>query len=107
MKYYQFIPIWKSNKPRHRKMSGGFWFVGDNSICDTKFKSIADGLDAANGDGTLLREENWEIYECSFFGLLKTRIMLGTLERDGLLTSYYDEYSNLCANTSKVYVFPN
>lgn len=66
--YYKFIPIWKTRN-----------FIGCKDIIYTKFASIEDGLVAAEIDGTALREENWNIFEYSFLGLLKKKISLRSL----------------------------
>jgi len=79
MKYYIFNPIWKDNTRANKWAE----FIGDNSICYTKFASIKDGLIAAKLDGTALREQNWEIFECYFF--YKKRIMIETLYNQGYL----------------------
>jgi hypothetical protein len=86
MRYYTFNPIWKDNS---KKSKSDFYFIGDNSICGTKFKSIQDGLIAAKLDGTGLREENWEILECGW--ILKTRIMLESLYNKGYLSDKIDK----------------
>ncbi len=79
--YYIFNPVWKDNN-RHKWAT----FIGDNSICYTHFDSIEDGLEAIKLDGTCLRENNWEIFECDWFGLKRNRIMLKTLYNQGYLS---------------------
>ena len=84
--YYTFNPIWKDNRIYHPLDGWGDGqceFIGDNSICYTHFASIEDGLEAARLDKTALRESNWRIYECSYCGLIKKRIMLKTLFKRG------------------------
>ena len=85
MIYYRFIPIWKDNtRPQELDgWTGGVAFIGDNRICYTKFSTLEDGIEAARLDGTCLREQNWEIFRCSWFH--KTRIMLKSLWKSGLL----------------------
>lgn len=94
--YYKFIPIWKDNS------RPGKWgeFIGDNSIVNTKFASISDGLEAARLDRTCLREQNWEILECNW--LTKKRIMLKTLYERGYLSDKIDN-----DNISEIYNFKN
>lgn len=62
-------------------------FIGDDTIVRTKFKSIEDGLEATRLDGTGLREINWNILECSWFGLLQKRIMLKSLANAGYISA--------------------
>jgi hypothetical protein len=78
--YYIFNPIWKDNT-----RPGKARFVGDNSICYTKFKSIEDGVLAAKLDQTALRESNWEIWECRFLRRKKP-ITLASLRDLGYLS---------------------
>jgi hypothetical protein len=83
--YYQFIPNWKNNSlSRHEKyelkLFGGE-FIGDDSIVHTKFRTLADGVEAMKLDGTCLREKNWTVLECSFFS--RKRIMLKSLHDMG------------------------
>lgn len=102
--YYQFIPIWKDNSlscsEKQEKGAFGAYFDGDNSIIRTKFNSLKDGLEAARLDGTCLREKNWEIFECSCFGYVKKRIMLKSLQSQGLLSQLVDK-----DNISEIYNF--
>lgn len=84
--YYKFIPVWKDNSRKNWA-----YFIGDDSIVHTKFKSIKDGLIAAELDGTCLRENNWEILECTCFGLIQKRITLRTLYDEGYLSPIIDK----------------
>jgi hypothetical protein len=73
--YYKFIPVWKDNSRETRWAT----FVGNDSIVRTNFASIKDGIEAMRLDGTCLREKNWEVLECSCFGMIQKKIMLKTL----------------------------
>jgi hypothetical protein len=83
--YYQFIPNWKNNfLSRYEKSNLELFdgqFIGDDSIVHTKFRTLADGVEAMKLDGTCLREKNWTVLECSFFS--RKRIMLKSLHDMG------------------------
>ncbi len=76
--FYKAIPVWKDNSKNKN------WeFIGDDTIVHTHFKTIEDAVEAMRLDGTALRERNWEVFECDYFGLIQKRIMLKSLWKLG------------------------